>query len=108
MRVVGHTSVRANFDKVAHLLFASEDLSLNALAEKFGYSREHLSRLLHGALQESWNGYIGRLRAKNTHALLTASPELSVLEAAFACGFESSNTFYRAYAKEYGHPPKRK
>lgn len=84
------------------------DLSLSFLAKKFGYSHEHLSRLLHKQLAENWNVFIGRLRARKAHALLLQNPESSVLKIAYDCGFESPNTFYRAYKREYGSLPRRK
>lgn len=39
---------------------ARGDLSLAVLSRRFGYSREHLSRLLHTYLRENWNHYVNR------------------------------------------------
>lgn len=86
----------------------SEDLSLKRLSKTFGYAHTHLSRILHHQLGEHWNRYVGRLRAKEAHALLNKHPDLSVLEIAFQCGFDSPNTFYRAYRLEYGASPRSK
>lgn len=83
------------------------DLSLSALSEKFGYSREHLSRILHKYLLENWNMHVNRLRVRKAEILLSQNPESNVLEVAYACGFESPNTFYRAYNKEFGKSPKK-
>lgn len=83
-----------------------EDLSLRAVAQKFGYSYEHLSRLLRKYLNEHWTAYVNRLRVTKTKALLDEDSKTTVLSAAFACGFDSANTFYRAYKKEFGVPPK--
>ncbi|MBE7078719.1 MAG: helix-turn-helix domain-containing protein [Clostridiales bacterium] len=85
----------------------SEDLSLGALAKIFGYSHEHLSRILHKYLLENWSVYLARLRVRKADRLLKSDPSLSVLDAALQCGFNSTNTFYRAYKKEFGVPPKR-
>ena len=82
------------------------DLSLSALARKFGYSREHLSRILHKYLSGSWNAHVNRLRVQKADAMLSQNPDATVLEVAFACGFESPNTFYRAYKREFGKPPR--
>ncbi len=84
-----------------------KDLSLTAVAKEFGYSHEHLSRILHKYLPENWNTYVNRLRARRAEALLKNDPQLSVLSAAFACGFDNPNTFYRAYKKEFGTSPRR-
>lgn len=83
------------------------DLSLAAIAQRVGYSHEYLSRVLHKYLMENWNTYVNRLRVRLADTYLKAYPEKSVLEVAYACGFESPNTFYRAYKKEFAKKPKR-
>lgn len=83
------------------------DLSLTALSNKFGYSREHLSRILHKYLLENWNTHVNRLRVRKADFFLSQNPESTVLEVAYECGFESPNTFYRAYKKEFGKPPRK-
>ncbi len=85
-----------------------DDLSLRTVAREIGYSQEHLSRVLHGYLSEHWSAYVNRLRARRAEQLLNASPDCSVLDIAFTCGFDSPNTFYRAYKKEFNKPPRRK
>ena len=93
------------------LQFAEEnpqaDLSLLTIAKRFGYSHEYLSRVLHKYLMENWNAYVNRLRVRLADAHLKTHPEQSVLEVAYAYGFESPNTFYRAYKKEFSKKPKR-
>ena len=86
----------------------AEDLSLGKLSALFGYSHDYLSRVLHRYLGVNWNRYIGDLRAKEAHAILHSETELSVLDAALHCGFESLNTFYRAYRRVYGKTPLKK
>ena len=86
----------------------AEDLSLQTLAKVFCVSREHLSRVLHKHLTENWNTYVGRLRVKKSKSLLQERTDLSVVDIAFLCGFESANTFYRAYKREFGNKPRQK
>lgn len=88
--------------------YFSCDLSLGALALRFGYSHDYLSRLLHRYLGLNWNVYVANLRAREAHALLEKKEELSVLDAALSCGFESLNTFYRAYRRVFGKTPLKK
>ena len=83
------------------------DLSLGVVASAFGYSHEHLSRLLHSYLSENWTAYVNRLRVKKANELLQNNPTCNVLTLALSCGFDSANTFYRAYKKEFGHPPRK-
>ncbi len=84
------------------------DISLQTLAGKFNYSHSHLSRTLHHQLGEHWNRYVGRLRVRMANDLIIKHQELSVLEIALRCGFDSPNTFYRAYRREFGTPPRLK
>lgn len=107
-----HRKTDKQYSLVCEILrYASEhlngELSLLTLAKRFGYSHEYLSRFLHRYLSESWCAYVNRLRVRKADDLLKASPHLSVLEIAYACGFDSPNTFYRAYKKEFGAPPRR-
>lgn len=85
----------------------TKDLSLQTIAQQFGYSYEHLSRILHMHLFENWNTYVNRLRARRVHTLLQqrGTDGVSVLQIALDCGFGSSKTFYRAYKKEFGVSP---
>ena len=84
-----------------------DDLSLAAVARATGYSQEHLSRVLHSYLMENWKTYVNRLRVRRAETLLQNDGALSVLDAALACGFESPNTFYRAYKREFAKKPRR-
>ena len=81
--------------------------NLLALSREFGYSREHLSRILGRYLSEGWNGYVNRLRARRAEEMLSERPGENVLKIAYECGFESPNTFYRAYRREFGKSPRR-
>lgn len=92
------------------LRFANENynktLSLDILSKQFGYAKESLSRILHKHLSESWNSYVNRLRVQHANRILVKNPNKTVLEVAYDCGFNSPNTFYRAYQDEFGHPPR--
>lgn len=108
---IPHTVGRKNTLVCDILRYAEEnpanDLSLAALSNKFNYSREHLSRILHQCLSSTWNAHVNRLRVKKASVILSKKPDATVLEVAYACGFESPNTFYRAYKKEFGKPPRK-
>ncbi len=95
---------------VANILqYAAEnftrDLSLPTLSVQFGYSHTYLSRMLHRYLDLNWNVYVGNIRARAAHKLLQTGDALSVLDAALVCGFDSLNTFYRAYRRVFGKTP---
>ena len=84
-----------------------KDLSLESLSDIFGYSREHISRLLHKFLPENWSVYVGRMRVRRAKNMIASAPEESILKIALDCGFDSANTFYRAYNREFGAPPRK-
>lgn len=84
----------------------TSDLSLAELSLQFGYSREHLSRILHRYLNENWNEYVNRLRVEKAEGLLRERGDKNVLEILLECGFNSPNTFYRAYKKEFTDSPR--
>jgi YesN/AraC family two-component response regulator len=85
----------------------ADDLSVKTLADKFGYSREYFSRTLNKYVKEPWSDYVNRLRVTRADALIKEGG-ISVINAAFSCGFSSPNTFYRAYKKVFGKSPKEK
>lgn len=85
----------------------ADDLSVKALAEKFGYSREYFSRTLAKYVKEPWSDYVNRLRVNRADALIKEGG-VSVIDAAYSCGFSSPNTFYRAYKKVFNKSPKEK
>lgn len=81
-------------------------LTLDVLSKQFGYARETLSRLLHRFLGESWNSYVNRMRVYKAQQLMQQSPRQSISEIIYKCGFNSPNTFYRAYMREFGVTPR--
>lgn len=81
------------------------DLSLSTLSTQFGYSHTYLSRMLHRYLDLNWNVYVGNIRARAAHKLLQQGDGLSVLSVALDCGFDSLNTFYRAYRRIFNKTP---
>lgn len=85
----------------------ADDLSVKALAEKFGYSREYFSRTLAKYVKEPWSDYVNRIRVNRVDALIKEGG-VSVIDAAYSCGFSSPNTFYRAYKKVFNKSPKEK
>ncbi len=85
----------------------TSDLSLGFIANKFGYSKEHLSRVIKKYLSEPWNQYVNRLRVKRAKLMLDNS-DIYVTDAAIACGFDNVNTFYTAFKKVFGRLPRTK
>lgn len=76
-----------------------EQITLTALAAKFGYEKTYLSKVLNRFLGMNLREYLNRYRIGKISRMRRQNPELSLLRAAERCGFESPNTFYRAYNK---------
>jgi AraC family transcriptional regulator len=81
-----------------------EDVSLAALAGQAGLSQFHLHRLFSAAAGETPKQYTSRLRLDQAAAMLLTTSD-SVLNVALACGFQSHETFCRAFRRRYGMAP---
>ncbi len=90
------------------LAFAAEhldsDLSLHALARRAGVSRFHLQRVFAASVGESTKQFALRLRLDRAASQLLTCQE-SVLSIALATGFESHETFTRAFRRRFGTTP---
>ena len=93
-----------NVDLMARILryidcHYTEKLTLDSLAQEFGYSKYYFSRLFNTYVPGSLSNYVNLIRLREFNRLAKAGTD-NVCELAFACGFESMSTFYR-YAKQY-------
>ena len=79
-------------------------INLNAVVEKCGISREHFVREFTRRYNESPGSFLRNLRLEHANRLLKAT-HLPVEEIAVASGFASSDTFSRAYKREFGCSP---
>ena len=76
-----------------------EEITLTLLASRFGYEKTYLSKVLNKFLGMNLREYLNRYRIAKINRIRRENPELSMLEISERCGFESLNTFYRAYNK---------
>ena len=81
-----------------------EDISLRSLAHTFGYSPQYFSIMFHKHMKVNLTEYINIARVNYARKLLEG--DRSVTEIAYESGFNSLNSFYRAYKKVFGVPPK--
>lgn len=84
----------------------SEPLSSAALAAQAGITRRQLERLFRTHLDASPARFHLGLRLERARQLL-AQTDLSVMETAIACGFESASHFARRYRARFGRSPSR-
>lgn len=78
-----------------------DELSLDTLARVAGFSPFHFHRVFKSITGETINEIVLRLRLERAAALLRSTPNLSITEAAFECGFKSVSVFSRAFKKQY-------
>lgn len=76
-----------------------EEITLESLAFAFGYSKNYFSNLFNRFAGMDIREYLNRRRVIEFMKLRHSSPDMPIYKAAQACGFQSQNTFYRAYKK---------
>lgn len=80
------------------------DVQLHDVAMALGVSEGHLSRILGGGIGMNFCNYINSLRVGDARHLLEHT-QLSMLEIAFECGFQTLRTFNRAFLQDAGCTP---
>lgn len=110
-------NVNAKFEKSIHtnktiesiILYLNnnytDDISLDALSEKFHLSKYHLCREFRKATGLSTHEYICQKRLAYVRELRNNGSNLNV--AALDAGFSDYSSFYRAYVKKYGMSPRK-
>ena len=76
----------------------AENLTLNDLASRFGYTETYFSTLFNRYTGSHFREYLNRIRTEAVEEEVSKSGT-SVTKAALSCGFDSLNTYYRARKK---------
>ena len=84
--------------------YLDPELSLNSLAKSVGMSSHHLSQILNGEEGKSFYDFVNAYRIENAKDKLAATED-SILDIAFASGFNSKATFNRLFKKFCGQTP---
>ncbi len=82
----------------------TEDLTLDMVADRAGFSKYHFSRLFKQFTNISFYKYLNQKRIENAEKLLIR-PEMSVTEASLASGFTSLSSFIRMFKLIKGCTP---
>lgn len=82
-----------------------KELCLNFLARKAFFSPFHFHRTFLLITGETLNALITRKRIEKIAALLLVGNDLPLNQLAFSYGFNSANSFSRAFKKFYGVSP---
>jgi AraC family carnitine catabolism transcriptional activator len=83
-----------------------EPLRASELAELVGVSTRQLLRLFKEHLSSSPGKLYMHLRLEHAKQLISQS-DMSVIDIALACGFQSHSHFSRVYRGKFGHPPRK-
>jgi len=82
------------------------NLRLRDLAEELALPEHHLSQLLNAQLGVTFHDYINGQRVSHAQQLLVEEPAATTMLAiAYASGFNSKNSFNRAFRKFTGLSP---
>jgi len=84
--------------------FADSSLSADSVAEQFNVSRSYLYRIFRESYGLTPSDKLEQIRMEHAQKLLDET-RMNVTDIASACGYNSSNTFYKAYKKRYGCAP---
>ena len=90
-----------------HQLYIQPDITLPQLAETIDCSVNHLSQVINSGLGMSFFDYINQYRINLAKEYLTDPDGRydTVLNIAFAVGFNSNSAFYTAFRKHVGQTP---
>ncbi|WP_075344690.1 AraC family transcriptional regulator [Tenacibaculum agarivorans] len=81
------------------------NLSLEFLSKKTHYSTYHFHRVFLTVVNERLNEYVNRKRVERIASILLVNPPPSLKDLAYKYGFNSDNSFSRAFKKYYGISP---
>ena len=84
----------------------SQSITLDSLAERFSYSKDHIIRVFKSVYKITPHQYLLQCRVCYAKLLLSAE-RLSVSEIAAECGFADPSAFHRAFLKLEGVSPSR-
>ncbi len=86
-------------------IYFDEDLSLRSLSARLGITPHQLSEILNSRLHANFRYFINSYRIGAAKKLLLENENISVIRAAYQCGFNSKNAFNTAFSKIEGMTP---
>lgn len=79
-----------------------ENIDLSAMAEIAAFSPYHFHRIFSYLVNETPNNFVSRLRLEKAAQFLQNSPNSSISDIAFRCGFVNVSSFSRAFKQYFG------
>ncbi len=96
-------TVRLFLENLKHRI--DEPWTLDSMAEACELGRTHFSSYCRKLFNVAPVDYLTRVRVEAAGRLLMESPEVSITETAFRCGFQSSQYFAKVFRARQGCPP---
>ena len=84
--------------------YANSNLCSTTIADYFKCSESTIRKVFKNTTNVSLTAYIERKRMQRANELLIYQTK-TISEIAIECGFNSDNSFYKAYRRFYGHAP---
>jgi AraC-like DNA-binding protein len=84
--------------------FPDASISIDSIAEHFRVSKSYLYRVMKSITRTSLSEILEGIRMEEAKKMLCYT-DFSVTEIASACGYNSTNTFYKVYKKNFGVSP---
>lgn len=85
-------------------------ISLDILADEFHYTKTSISRLISKYLKTDLRKFVNDIRAEQAQSMMQDPKydNISIINIASSCGFDSIATFYRSYKRRFNKLPNRK
>jgi len=101
-------AVLREFETLLHesRIYTEEKLSLNDASCMLGVTPHQLSRIINDMTGMNFRNYLNTFRVREAQAQLIENPGMSVIEIAFATGFNSKSSFNSAFLKTTGVSPR--
>jgi transcriptional regulator GlxA family with amidase domain len=87
-------------------IFLRDELTISNLAHEIGIEPHHLSRFLNIYLHTTFHNLVNTYRVNNAATMLISYPKISIIDIAFASGFNSKASFNRIFKKTTGSTPR--
>ena len=84
---------------------SGERISLSEMARMCKVSVAYLSRKFKEEIGMGFSDYLSLSRLQRAESLLLESPDMSITEVAFSCGFNDSNYFSDKFKRQFGTSP---
>ncbi len=85
--------------------FRDQNITVQSLSTQLEIQNHQLSRILKDYLGYNFRSYINQKRLEEAKRLLTGKTEMSIIDIAYAVGFNSKSSFNAAFSKDTGLTP---